>query len=75
MVEKLVSLLLREKNSKKKDIIKFEVNKFENLIGIPITINEAHKIFTSLGFNCKKSKKDLKIEIPLGDQILTKMWI
>ena len=56
MVEKLVSLLLREKILKK-DIIKFEVNKFENLIGIPITINEAHKIFTSLGFNCKKSKK------------------
>jgi len=61
---KASKFIITGKNSKKKDIIKFEVNKFENLIGIPITINEAHKIFTSLGFNCKKSKKDLKIEIP-----------
>ena len=45
-------------------IIKFEIVKFEKLIGIPITINEADKILSSLGFKCKKGKKDLKLEVP-----------
>jgi phenylalanyl-tRNA synthetase beta chain len=45
-------------------IIKFEIFKFEKLIGIPITVNEADKIFSSLGFKCKKGKKDLKVEVP-----------
>jgi phenylalanyl-tRNA synthetase beta chain len=45
-------------------IIKFEIIKFEKLIGIPITVNEADKILSSLGFKCKKGKKDLKIEVP-----------
>ena len=49
---------------KKNNSIKFEVDKFENLIGIPININEAQKILLSLGFKCKKGKKDLKVEIP-----------
>ncbi|MDB9793034.1 phenylalanine--tRNA ligase subunit beta, partial [Pelagibacteraceae bacterium] len=34
-------------------IIKFEISKFEKLIGIPITVNEADKILFSLGFKCK----------------------
>ena len=52
------------KSLKKKKIIKFEIYKFENLIGIPMSINEAQKILLSLGFNCKKGKKDIKVEIP-----------
>ena len=44
--------------------IKFEIDKFEKLIGIPMSINEAEKILTSLGFKCKKGKKDLKLEVP-----------
>ena len=48
----------------KKKIKKFEINKFENLIGIPISIKEATKILTSLEFKCKKDKKDLKVEVP-----------
>ena len=34
------------------------------MIGIPISINEAQKILLSLGFKCKKGKKDLNIEVP-----------
>ena len=45
------------KNSKKNKVIKFEIDNFENLIGIPISINEAQKILISLGFICKKGKK------------------
>jgi phenylalanyl-tRNA synthetase beta chain len=45
-------------------IIKFEIKKFEKLIGIPITISEADKILSSLGFKCKKEKKYLKVEVP-----------
>ncbi|MDC3127780.1 phenylalanine--tRNA ligase subunit beta [Candidatus Pelagibacter bacterium] len=52
------------KNSKKNNSIKFEIDKFENLIGIPLNISEAQKILLSLGFKCKKGKKDLKVEIP-----------
>ncbi len=56
--------IITGKNSPKQKIIKFNINNFENLIGIPISINEAQKILASLGFNCKKGKKDLKVEIP-----------
>ncbi len=52
------------KNSLKNKIIKFEIDKFENLIGIPISINEAQRILLLLGFKCKKGKKDIKVEIP-----------
>ena len=52
------------KSKQKRKILKFEVNNFENLIGIPISINEAQKIFLSLGFKCSKRKKDLTVEIP-----------
>ena len=52
------------KSSQKNKIINFDINNFENLIGIPISINEAQKILISLGFICKKGKKSLKIEIP-----------
>ncbi|MDC0618813.1 phenylalanine--tRNA ligase subunit beta [Pelagibacteraceae bacterium] len=52
------------KPSQSNKIIKFEIVKFEKLIGIPITVNEIDKILSSLGFKCKKRKKDLKIEVP-----------
>ena len=52
------------KNFQKNKSIKFEIDKFENLIGIPMSINEAQKILLSLGFKCKKEKKYLKIEVP-----------
>tara|TARA_Y100001970_G_scaffold44557_1_gene55692 strand:- start:698 stop:3100 length:2403 start_codon:yes stop_codon:yes gene_type:complete len=52
------------KNSQKNKILKFAIDNFENLIGIPISTNEAYKILTSLGFKCKKNRKDLTIEIP-----------
>ncbi len=52
------------KSTKKNNTIKFEIDKFKNLIGIPININEAQKILLSLGFKSKKNKKDLKIEVP-----------
>jgi phenylalanyl-tRNA synthetase beta chain len=44
--------------------IDFDVEKFKNLIGIPISILETNKILSSLGFECKKSKKILKVKIP-----------
>ena len=52
------------KNFQKNKIIKFELESFESLIGIPISISEAQKILTQLGFNCKKNKKNLLVEIP-----------
>ena len=52
------------KSSQKSKIIRFEIDNFENVIGIPISINEAQKILISLGFMCKKGKKDLKVKIP-----------
>tara|TARA_B100000965_G_scaffold392816_1_gene402830 strand:+ start:902 stop:3304 length:2403 start_codon:yes stop_codon:yes gene_type:complete len=52
------------KNSQKKNIINFEIDKFKNLIGVPISVNEVYKIFSSLGFRFKKGKKDLKVEVP-----------
>ena len=36
------------KSIQKSKTLKFEVNNFENLIGVPITVNEAQKIFLSL---------------------------
>ena len=48
----------------KKNIIEFDVKKFINLIGITISITETDKILSSLGFKCKKSKKNLKVEVP-----------
>ena len=52
-----------QRNQKNK-IIEFDIEKFENLIGIPISIFESNRIFSSLGFVCKKSKKNLKVEVP-----------
>ena len=48
----------------KKNIIEFNVEKFLNLIGISISTAEAYKILSSLGFKCKKNKKNLKVEVP-----------
>jgi phenylalanyl-tRNA synthetase beta chain len=56
--------IITGKPSQNNKIIKFEIVKFEKLIGIPITVNEADKILSSLGFKCKKGKKDLKVEVP-----------
>tara|TARA_X000001036_G_scaffold281213_1_gene261174 strand:+ start:102 stop:2504 length:2403 start_codon:yes stop_codon:yes gene_type:complete len=56
--------LITGKNSQKNKVIKFEIDSFENLIGIPISINEAQKILASLGFICKKKKKALTVEVP-----------
>ncbi len=52
------------KNSQKKKVINFKKEKFEKLIGISITANEIDKILSSLGFKCKKSTKDIKVEVP-----------
>jgi len=56
--------IITGKPSQSNKIIKFEIVKFEKLIGIPITVNEVDKILSSLGFKCKKGKKDLKVEVP-----------
>ena len=56
--------VIKGKSKQKCKILKFEVNNFENLIGVPISINEAQKIFLSLGFKCSKRKRDLIVEIP-----------
>ncbi len=52
------------KTNKKNKIINFQTDKFEKLIGIPITINEIDKILSSLGFKCKKNKSNIKVEVP-----------
>ncbi len=52
------------KTKQKNKIINFQVEKFENLIGISITTNEIDKILSSLGFKCKKSQKAIKVEVP-----------
>ena len=44
----------------KNKIINFQIEKFEKLIGISITANEIDKILTSLGFKCKKNRKEIK---------------
>ena len=48
----------------KNNIILFDIEKFKNLIGIPISVIETDKILSSLGFKIKKSKKNLKVEVP-----------
>ncbi len=48
----------------KNKFINFNIEKFKNLIGISISISEADKILSSLGFKVKKTKKSLKVEIP-----------
>jgi len=51
-------LIITGKYKQASKVINFEIQKFEKIIGIPININEANKILTSLGFNCKKNKKN-----------------
>ncbi|MBD1172272.1 phenylalanine--tRNA ligase subunit beta [Pelagibacterales bacterium SAG-MED05] len=50
--------------SQKNKLIDFNIEKFKDLIGISISILEADKILSSLGFKVKKTKKNLKVEIP-----------
>jgi len=57
-------LIITGKYKQASKVINFEIQKFEKIIGIPININEADKILTSLGFNCKKNKKNLKVSVP-----------
>ena len=52
------------KMNQKNKIIDFQIEKFEKLIGIPITAKEIDKILSSLGFKCKKNKKTIKVEVP-----------
>jgi phenylalanyl-tRNA synthetase beta chain len=52
------------KTNQKNKSIKFQVEKFEKLIGISITANEIEKILSSLGFKCKKSQKVIEVEVP-----------
>ena len=60
-------------SSQKNKIINFNIEKFKDLIGISISISEADKILSSLGFKVKKSKKILKLQFRHGDQIFYKM--
>ena len=55
--------IITGKNFKKNKSLKFDVQKFESLIGIPISINEAQKILSSLDLSVKK-EKNLEVEIP-----------
>ena len=48
----------------KNKIIPFDIKKYQNLIGVSISVYEADKILSSLGFKIKKSKKTLKVEVP-----------
>ena len=52
------------KTSQKNKVINFQIEKFEKLIGISITANEIDKILSSLGFKCKKSQKNINVEVP-----------
>ncbi len=56
--------IITGKSNKKNKVINFQIDKFEKLIGIPITINEINKILSSLGFKCKKDKNNIKVEVP-----------
>ena len=56
-------VIIGQKNQKNK-IIEFEIEKFKNLIGVPISVAEVDKILSSLGFKIKKTKKNLKVEVP-----------
>ncbi len=57
-------LQINGKTNKKNKVINFEVEKFEKLIGISITVKEINKILSSLGFKCKNSSKTIKVEVP-----------
>ena len=52
------------KMKQKNKVINFQVEKFEKLVGISISANEIDKILSSLGFKCKKSQKNIKVEVP-----------
>ena len=57
-------LQITGKTSQKNKVINFQIEKFEKLIGIPISAKEIDKILSSLGFKCKKSQKVIKVEVP-----------
>jgi len=52
------------KTNQKNKVINFQIEKFEKLIGIPISAKEIDKILSSLGFKCKKVQKAIKVEVP-----------
>ncbi len=61
---KASKFVIAGKTSQKNKVINFSLEKFKSLIGISITISETDKILSSLGFNIKKNKKNLRVEIP-----------
>ena len=52
------------KTNQKNKVINFQIEKFEKLIGIPISAKEIDKTLSSLGFRCKKNQKAIKVEVP-----------
>ena len=52
------------KTNQKNKVINFQIEKFEKLIGVPISAKEIDKILSSLGFKCKKGQKAIKVEVP-----------
>ena len=56
--------LITGQASQKDKVIDLNIEKFKDLIGISISFSEADKILSSLGFKVKKTKKNLKVEIP-----------
>ncbi len=61
---KASKFVITGKTPQKNRIIDFSIEKFNELIGIPITTSETNKILSSLGFKIKKNKKSLKVEVP-----------
>jgi len=51
-------------NSQKNKVINLDIEKFKDVIGIPITNQEVNKILSSLGCKIKISKKTIKVEVP-----------
>ena len=61
---KASKFLITGQASQKDKVIDLNIEKFKDLIGISISVSEADKILSSLGFKVKKTKKNLKVEIP-----------
>ncbi|MDA9091948.1 phenylalanine--tRNA ligase subunit beta [Pelagibacteraceae bacterium] len=56
--------LIAGSNIKKNKVINLDIEKFKDVIGIPISNQEVNKILTSLGCKIKISKKAIKAEVP-----------
>ena len=51
-------------NPQKNKIVNLDIEKFKNIIGISISMQEVNKILTLLGFKLKINKKIVKAEVP-----------